>query len=72
VIEVLDARDRMIERLRDLTPDLVIIRLLEAETDTVALPLPPATAYSFSPATANMLGFMICGANARETCPRTI
>jgi chemotaxis response regulator CheB len=39
VIEVLDTRDRMIERLLDLAPDLVIVGLLEAETDTVALPL---------------------------------
>jgi chemotaxis response regulator CheB len=39
VIEVLDTRERVTERLRDLAPDLVLVGLLDTETDTVALPL---------------------------------
>jgi hypothetical protein len=39
VIEVVAARERLIERLPDLAPDLVLIGLLDAETDAVALPL---------------------------------
>jgi chemotaxis response regulator CheB len=39
VIEVLAARERLTERLPDLAPDLVLIGLLDAETDAVALPL---------------------------------
>ncbi len=39
VIELLDTRERLTERLRDLAPDLVLVGLLDAETDTVALPL---------------------------------
>lgn len=39
VIEVLDSRERVAQRLRDLAPDLVLIGLLGAETDAVAAPL---------------------------------
>ena len=39
VIEVFASRDRVAERLRDLAPDLIIVGLLDAETDAVALPL---------------------------------
>jgi chemotaxis response regulator CheB len=39
VIEVLDSRERVAERLRDFAPDLVLIGLLDAETDAVAAPL---------------------------------
>jgi chemotaxis response regulator CheB len=39
VIEVLDTRKRLTERLRDLAPDLVLIGILNTETDMVALPL---------------------------------
>ena len=39
VIEVLQSREGVAERLRDLAPDLVLIGLLEGETDAIALPL---------------------------------
>jgi len=39
VIEVLDTRERLTQRLGDLAPDLVLVGLLDAETDAVALPL---------------------------------
>ncbi len=39
VIEVFAARELLTERLPDLAPDLVLVGLLDAETDTVALPL---------------------------------
>lgn len=39
VIEVLESRECVAERLRELAPDLVLIGLLDGETDTIALPL---------------------------------
>jgi DNA-binding NarL/FixJ family response regulator len=39
VIEALDTRERLRERLRELAPDLLLIGLLDAEKDAVALPL---------------------------------
>lgn len=39
VIEILESRQGVAERLRDLAPDLVLIGLVDAETDAIALPL---------------------------------
>jgi chemotaxis response regulator CheB len=39
VVEVLQSREGVAERLRDLAPDLVLIGLLNGETDAIALPL---------------------------------
>jgi hypothetical protein len=46
VIEILATRERIIERLRDLAPDLVLIGLLDSEADTVALSLLPALPFA--------------------------
>jgi chemotaxis response regulator CheB len=39
LIEILESRECVAQRLRDLAPDLVLIGLLDAETDAIALPL---------------------------------
>jgi DNA-binding NarL/FixJ family response regulator len=39
VVEILEAREPVAERLRDLAPDLVLLGLLDAETDSVAASL---------------------------------
>ena len=39
VIDVLPSRERLVEQLRELAPDLVLLGLLGAETDACARPL---------------------------------
>jgi DNA-binding NarL/FixJ family response regulator len=39
VVEVLSTRDRLMERLHDLSPDLVLLGLLNSEDDSCAVPL---------------------------------
>lgn len=39
IVEVLESREHVAERLRELAPDLVLIGLLDGETDSIALPL---------------------------------
>jgi chemotaxis response regulator CheB len=39
VIAVLESREAVVERLREFAPDLVLIGLLNAETDAIAQPL---------------------------------
>lgn len=39
VVEVLSTRDRLMERLQYLSPDLVLLGLLNGEDDTCAVPL---------------------------------
>jgi chemotaxis response regulator CheB len=39
VVEVLESREPVARRLRDLAPDLIWIGLLDGETDAVAVPL---------------------------------
>jgi chemotaxis response regulator CheB len=39
VIGVLPTRDRLVEQLREQTPDLVLLGLLNTETDAIARPL---------------------------------
>jgi chemotaxis response regulator CheB len=39
VVEVLSTRDRLMERLQDISPDLVLLGLLKGEDDACAIPL---------------------------------